>query len=365
MKINMRNDSCLSYRLHAKVLARMEICMKRTYFLSIFCVLHALFGGRSVHRYCVSAMPRINVWSSEDATEYVLIDHNLRPVPLMHAFDETHFIQHLWPSGTILFRSTHGAVSSATIDQLIHELIDEITRKEKKYRNFRILKASNFIRHKRSGLLILKFKDYPFILKLFIDLPSEFINPYAKGFEATNFFIAGGAMRHTLGFTRIKTLEYVQNAIENNDHWRDRFSMPRKWFWLPKKPIWLYVRLFNLGDHERVVRMPAVYGVIADELFRDPHKTPDYYELMAFSKFVEHRIDPHTKNFFIERNTGKIALVDTELFPMILGFTECISGRDSHLKWYLYLAGKYLREKMGATRSARLLRCRQVTSYYF
>jgi hypothetical protein len=134
---------------------------------------------------------------------------------------------------------------------------------------------------------------------------------------------------------------------------------------LPAHPVWLTITTHNLGAHaQEHVSMPATYALIADELMKDPNKKTDYNELMRFSKFLEHRLDPHTNNFFIERDTGKIAVIDTELFPLILGFSSKIQPQDTHIKWYLYLASKYVSEKLFTTKTVRQNRAIDCTHYY-
>ncbi len=336
--------------------------------LSVLFIIFApvlIYAARSVHRLPAELLPSITVTSTNDPMPYVLIDANLRPVPLLHIFDKEHFMQHLLPTGIIAYDQETKIFDTHILDALINELLEEINHKDKHYKHFSILKNSGFIRYKACGLLIVKFNEYPFVLKLFIEPPKSFVNPYDKGFEAVNFFIAGGAIRHTLGFTRIKTLEYVQEKIKNDSYWHDKIILPRKWFWLPKEPVWLAITTRNIGarsqDH---ITIPEIYGVIADELKKDDTKETDYNELMRFSKFLEHRIDPHTKNFFIEKNTGKTALIDTELFPVILGFNKRIQSHDTHIKWYMYLAGKYVAEKLFAPKYWRKARTKNIDHYY-
>lgn len=324
-----------------------------------------LTATRTIHRIHLNQAPHIVVSSTNDSTPHTLVDYSLRPIPMLHYYDHAHVIAHVLPTGTIAVPGTNKKINTAILKKLIDTLLEEINHKKTKYSGFKILKNSGFVLHKKCGLLIVKFNDYPFVLKLFIETPESFINPYDKGFEAANFFIAGGALRHTLGFTRIKTLEYVQKKIKNDPYWKERIQLPRKWFWLPEQPIWLLIDTYNLGDKQHdQIRMPATYGVIADELHNDNTQTPDYEELMRFSQFVEHRIDPHTKNFFIEKNSGKIALIDTELFPAILGFTTRIQPHTSHVTWYTHLAGKYLKEKMFTTREGRIQRQHAIENYY-
>jgi len=324
-----------------------------------------LTARRNIHHYQKNGLSHIEVWSNKNNRKYHLIDNNLRPVPLLHVFNEKHFEENLLPTQSITYDNGQKMIAPQKINQLIEFLFTEINKKNKEYRDFTILKKSGFVRHKKCGLLILKFKNYPFILKLFMEPPKSFVNPYDKGFEVTNFFIAGGALRHTLGFTRIETLNYVQKAIQKSDKWRSRISLPRKWFWLPKDPVWLHIKTYNLGQKkEDSITMPSIYGVIADELQKDPDKETDYNELMEFSQFLEHRIDPHTKNFFIEKKTGKIALIDTELFPLILGFNEKIDPQNTHIEWYTHLASKYIKEKMGTLKNLRIKRQHDIKHYY-
>jgi hypothetical protein len=324
-----------------------------------------IYAARSIHRLPLELLPSIMVTSTNDPTPYALIDANLRPIPLLHIFDKEYFMQHLLPRGTMSYDQETKILDTHILDARINELLEEINHKDKHYKHFSILKNSGFVRYKACGLLIVKFNEYPFVLKLFIEPPKSFVNPYDKGFEAVSIFITGGALRHTLGFIRIKTLEYVQEKIKSDSYWHDKIIMPRKWFWLPKKPGWLTISTRNIGmrpeDH---ITIPEIYGVIADELKEDDTKGTDYNELMRFSKFLEHRIDPRTKNFFIEKNTGKIALIDTELFPILLGFHTRIQPHDTHVKWYMYLAGKYMEEKFFASKYWRSARTKKTDHYY-
>ena len=339
--------------------------MKKKLIIFFIINLTTIYAGRNIHRYNRAEVPRITVWSSEDTTKYKLTDYNLRPIPLLHVFDKEHFEKNLLPKEEIPYRNNPKTISYKKINELIENLLNEIDKKYKNYTDFKILKESGFVRHKKCGLLILKFKDYPFVLKLFIEPPYSLINPYDKGFEMTNVFIAGGALRHTLGFTRIKTLNYVKKQLEENPHWENRIILPRKWFWIPEKPTWLNIKTRNIGEKDKsFITMPLIYGVIADELVKDPSKETDYYELMELSKTLDHRIDPNTKNFFIEKNTGKIALIDTELFPVILGYNEKINPQTNHINWYIQLAGKYLKEKAFTLKYKRIERQHAIKSYY-
>lgn len=324
-----------------------------------------LYAQRSIHRPKDPLIPSIEVWSTNDPTHRYLTDEYLRPIPLLRSFDHEHFKKNLVPAQGIRYDNNSRIFTHIAINRIINNLLKEIRQRKKTYTDFIILKDSGFARRKQCGLLILKFKHYPFVLKLFMEPPQSFVNPYDKGFEVACIFSSGGSLRHTLGFSRIKTLNYVREKIKNNPRWRDRIILPRKWFWQPEKPCWLHIKTHNLGSQktEHII-IPSLYGIIADELIKDPSQSADHTELMAFSKFLEHRIDPHTKNFFIEKNTKKIALIDTELFPLILGFTQRIDPQDSYLNWYMHLAGKFVRKRLGSTKAERHHLQQSMCHYY-
>lgn len=324
-----------------------------------------LQAQRSIHRPKDPLTPSIEVWSTDDQTHRYLTDPNLRPIPLLRSFDHKHFNQNIIPTQGIWYENNTRLFSHATIDNLITNLLKEIKQRKKTYTDFIILKDSGFARRKQCGLLILKFKQYPFVLKLFMEPSHSFVNPYDKGFEVACIFSSGGSLRHTLGFSRIKTLNYVREKIKKDPRWRDRIILPRKWFWLPQKASWLHIKTHNIGPHKTDhIVMPSLYGIIADELIKDTTQYPDHTELMAFSKLLEHRIDPHTKNFFIEKNTKKIALIDTELFPLILGFTQRIDPQDSYVAWYTHLARKFVARRFCLTKTTRHHLQKSMRHYY-
>jgi len=327
----------------------------------------SLHATRTPHRGIKNQLPRLVVTSSDDPNHtYTLTDNNLRPTPLFSIFDYEHFMEHLLPTDAITSINGNGAhIKTAELNEQISTLLQEINQQKKLYSYFIILKNSGFVRHKKSGLLIVKFKHYPIVLKLFIEPAKSFVNPYDKGFEAANIFVMGGAIRHTLGFTRIKTLDYVRTKAKNDSYWRTNLTTPRKWFWLPQNPIWLEITTYNIGkkpvDH---IRLPAIYGVIADALEQDLTHTPDHSTIMFFSKFLEHRIDPNTHNFFIDKSKGKLALIDTELFPLIAGFNKQIRPHHTHVKWYTYVAGHYLQKKIFTYKKQRQMQLHDLNNYY-
>ena len=134
-----------------------------------------------------------------------------------------------------------------------------------------MLKDSDFNSRSVSGLIILKFKEYPFVLKLFIKTPETFVKPLSEGMIPRFFFrMGGGINRHLSGFTRVKNLEEIRKKIEANPEWNELIDTPRKWFWLPKNPRWIEVRSKNIGPSgELKTELPAMYGIVADFIEND------------------------------------------------------------------------------------------------
>jgi hypothetical protein len=330
----------------------------------LYMLFFTLNAHRNVHRFNPATLPRIVVWSDKNPKKHVLIDTNLRPQPLLRTFDKTHFETHFLPKGTIKYRYENTCVDTQELEQLIYHLLSEIDQKAMRYKDFIALKKSGFVRHKKCGLIVLRFKKHPFILKLFIEPPESFINPYDKGFEVSNIFVVGGSLRHTLGFSRIKTLNYTNNAIKHTP-WEQRLTTPKKWFWLPKDADWLNIETYNLGNKKRdFARMPVTYGVIAEAIEKDISTNVSHEDIMQLSTHLEYRVDPHVRNFFVEKNTGKIALIDTELFPAILGFNKKIKEQKTHAQWYAHLAGKYCKEKFLSNKTERIQRQHNMSNYY-
>lgn len=64
---------------------------------------------------------------------------------------------------------------------------------------------------------------------------------------------------------------------------------------------------------------------------------------LNFSYKLENRLDPHIDNFMIEKDTGKIVIIDTEHFPSMVGLKE-VTHFKSYAQWYMKLAAKGVRD---------------------
>jgi len=284
--------------------------------------------------------------------------------PIFTTFNRDYFYSHLFPQGYIAKNdNSQESVDSRILNKLIEKLLREIRKQKKQYSDFEILKDKNFNRKERCGLLILKFKNYPFVLKLFMETPKTFIDPYCKGPDNQFFFyMSGGMNRHIAGLTRVKNLELVQQQIENHPRWKNKVVTPRKWYWLPKKPRWMQIDGHNIGNENNIsTLMPSTYAIIADVI--DTKEDAPLLSLQKRSELVMELcmdlqlfVDPHGDNFIVKYNQATndyhISIVDTEHFPSLVGLKEQ-PFFNNHLEYYVYLGAKYFQDAFLQTKFDR------------
>ena len=279
-------------------------------------------------------------------------------------FNRDYFYNHLFPKKYV--KDAHHDntfIDCIAINKCIEKLLKEIKKLKKEYTDFEILKDKNFNRFKKCGLLILKFKNYPFVLKLFMETPKTFIDPYCKGPDNQFFFyMSGGMNRHIAGLTRVRNLELVKNQIEQNDRWKNKITMPRKWYWIPKKPRWMEIKGYNIGNEKEIsTLMPSTYAIIADML--DTKEDAPLLSVQKRSELVMQLcmdlqlfVDPHGDNFVVkhnkETNEYNISIVDTEHFPSLVGLKEQ-PFFNNHLEYYVYLGAKYFKDAFLQTKLDR------------
>lgn len=323
---------------------------------------------RNYHRLIDPNIGHINVRYADEKNEknsYDLYESHLRYLPLFRTFNYEYFMQKQLPKDKINYLyETENFIKTDKLNSIIETLIDEINKKQQTYKNFKILKRKNFNYKKGSGLIVLKFKDYPFILKLYIETPKDFVDPHSFSFQEDGIFYMGGALRHTSGWTRIMNAENVKEKIKQDVRWNSRVVIPRKWFWLPKNPKWLLIKAYNLGDKkEQQVELPAIYGVICDEIKSIEDKSAYVKEFLELCNFVEFQIDPHPNNFKLDLQK-KIALIDTEHYPTMTGHVKRLPSCNSHFEHYMNLANKYLKSRWGISKKERIEGQKNTKSYY-
>lgn len=269
--------------------------------------------------------------------------------PFFTTFVEDDFFSNIMQENSLTDLNTIELLLSCDdANAMLEEVIAEIYAEKDIYTNFSLLQDKNFNYKRKCGLLVLKFKDYPFVVKLFMEHPNTILNPSVKGFENRVFqFMGKGTSRHLAGFTRIPNAKRLQKLLKNKQY---HVILPRKWFWLPQDPKWIEITGYNIAPNEVVSTIiPGIYVIIADELkVNEMHKKMSYSEsseiIMKFCNDVHLIIDPHEDNFIVQKDEKDeviISIVDTEHFPTLVGLPEDITFVN-HLEWYLSLAWKGL-----------------------
>lgn len=324
-------------------------------------------AGRSVFRPDDPHIPTIQVCWKGSTKMHSLRDYHLEEYPLFHTFDEAYFNAHMLPEGPLNYRQDpNKSVDGKILSNLIQELVDQLLadRKQpakalKELTHFTILKKRDFVWKTATGCLIVKFNDYPFIVKLFLETPKSFVHPFDKGFEPTCFFLmGGGANRHISGLTRIPNLEYVEKQIQEHETYKDIIAFPRKWFWAPQNPKMLTVNGVNIGTCTGPLstEYPSIYAVVVDAIDIERSFSLTSYEdrklALSVSKYLKSFIDAHINNFVIERGTGKTVIIDTEHFPTVVGLRKELPGQG-YVGWYGRLAAKRVRDTYCQTKYTR------------
>lgn len=323
----------------------------------IYLVYKPIFG-RSIHRTMDPNLPSITVHDGDpNNLKYTLTDSHIKRFPLFEAYNEPYLNQKKLPSKLISFRNQpKKTVYGKQLNDQLESLIAEIWEGKTNFTNFKILKNKDFNFKTRCGLIVLKFKDFPFVAKVFIETPRSLSRPYSKGLFPMGMFIMGGSNRHLNGFTRIKNMENIKAKVENHPIWKDKLSVPRKWFWVPKDTKWLYIDARNLGGYKtESTRFPAIYAVIADEIFSVPSTTgKNGVRNLAICRDLDFAIDPHYNNFVTEKGTNKLVMYDTEHFPTLIGsYFYKLRPARRYVGWYTHLARNFIKQRLFSAKSCQ------------
>lgn len=319
---------------------------KKLFIFIVWAACAPLFA-RSALRPIDTTVPRLTArWACNHDKHYSITDSHLEEYPLFVVFNETYFNTHRLPLTDIAYRyNPQESVSGACLDLLIENLLDEIQNGKRKYTDFILLQDKDFNHKKAAGLAVFRFKDYPFILKLFIETPKSFVTPWMKGVLPIWFFyMAGGGNRHTTGLTRIQNMTVIRNKLKNIPKWADFVDTPQKWFWTPKnfKRIELIGNNIN-GKDSITACIPGTYAIIAEAIEQSEEKTIfDRHKrkiALELCNTLDLFIDPHIDNFMIEKGSNKLVIIDTEHFPTLVGLKEKASYK-TYVRWYLGLMRK-------------------------
>lgn len=331
----------------------------RSIFYTLLIVSCSLLS-RSIYRRASDKLPRITTrWLGEERT-YTLQHPNLEVGPLFTNYDPDYLAQHLFPEHYIDARdSAQPPIYGQEVIKILEAFVKELQSANAiraHYKDVVILKKKDYNPRSHTGLIIVKFKKYPLVAKLFMETPASFASPFSKGFEPAIFFMMGSINRHLSGFLRIRNSEVIRDFIAQSPYWSVRVDIPRKWFWQPKDQRWIEVISSNLGSQSHRTVIPSVYAIIADAI--TPHhcfeifNREDRLKALEFCHYVGIRVDPHINNFMVEEGTNKLIIVDTEHFPSMVGLRESFTF-DSYGDWYTKLSCKGFVDCFGRTKDVR------------
>jgi hypothetical protein len=278
----------------------------------------------------------------DDTKEFHLRSIYLEEAAYFKTFNRDYFMDHLLPQKKIPYRNKKDeSVKGKHLKELMEKLLSEIYDGKTEFTDFNIIKKGDFNFKTSAGYLILKFKKYPFVLKLSIENPESFVKPTSKGWKQAIFYIMGGANGHCCSATRVGNLDKIRTKIKADDYWSTIVDTPRKWFWLPENPRWLAVKSNNIGRlSKQTIELPSAYGVLSDAIESERTLSllspEDRKFALKLTKFVGNNIDAHIDNFMLEKNTGLLVIVDTEDFRHKIGLKRPLTF-DSYQSWYMQL----------------------------
>lgn len=339
----------------------MQRILQRFYMLAI--VLALPVCARSPFREPDHAMPEITTyWADDPAHTYSLKNSHIERHSIFDIFNKEHFYSRTLPHDEIPFRyEPSQTVHGDHLHKLVDDLLDELkkTRFQKKsFTHFIVLKSRDYNPRTHSGLIVLKFKDYPFVVKIFMETPESYVRPFSKGIEPAFMFTIGrGTTRHGSGFTRIPNLENIQSKIKSDPHFSTFVDTPRKWYFHSKKCRWIVIEGKNIGTiGELKCEVPGTYAIICDAIDEHPTERPTHkknkQQAIAICHFLESSIDAHINNFMIEKSTNKIVIIDTEHLPSLVGLDEPIKFTN-YGSYYAQLAKKYIQDSLFRTKKQR------------
>lgn len=330
----------------------------KIYILIIILFNEIKVNSRSIHRAIDPNLARISAKWPGEFKEYSFSDSHIRELPIFKTYNDAYFKSKILPKGKISFKyESEKFIESEILNKIIENLLEEIKNKKSKFKDFTPLKRRDFNKFTNCGLNVLKFKNYPFVLKIFTETPESLTDPYSKAFQERGVFILGGSLRHVMGFTRVRNVEFIQEKIKNHPYWSKRIDLPRKWFWLPKKPKFIEITGKNVGDKKtQTIQIPAVYGIICDEIKSEITNNSLYkQEFLNLCSFLEYTLDANPKNFKIDKN-GTMVIIDTEHFTTLIGIEKKLVPFNSYSDWYLTIASKYIKENFLSPKNYRSIR---------
>ena len=287
-------------------------------------------------------LPTIEVsYKKGTSMPYKLTSQFLRAKPYVELYDKKICNEkNISLQNFIAFRDENvDRVNREELTDLLEQLIIEINEGKKEFTNFFCITDATFNWHLKAGALILKFKDYPFVAKIFIETPYSLTHPFNMGIEAYILFrMGGGITRHLSGFTRLTNHERIQTLIKNHNL-QKLLQLPRKWFWKPENINYLHIKGSNFGGDKNAfeIDIPSIYAIIADAI--NPQSSFSLFNAHDRTKALKifndlgNIIDPNPNNFMFEENSDIPILIDTEYWPALIGVTQQ-PNVTSYLSYY-------------------------------
>lgn len=287
-------------------------------------------------------------------SSYFLRNNFLRLKPIKHGFDQEFFDKNYLPNGMITFRNNTGIVSSEILSNYATELIEEIKVGQRYFTHFTILKDKDFNYDTLSGLIVLKYKDYPFVIKVSIEHPHTIVEPFSKSIQATGIFVVGGNLRHLSNFTRITNLQRIKQMLSYNPFYLQCIDFPRKWYWKPKESYNLKID-WVWNNTTETIFLPSIYATISDFIYTEKEQPQNELNKLSMkvTRDVGFLIDPHEGNILIEKNTRKYVLLDTEDFRLMTGLNANMKA-TKYVGWYIELVNNALSSLYLRTKKERI-----------
>lgn len=340
--------------------------MKMTLYSYFFIILSSFLCfslyARSMYRLNAIPLPSISIYNDEKKLCATISDSHLELYP--HFALTIDALKKYYIPPVITYPDNPSRfLTKKRIDTMIENFIIELKQGQKRFSHFTIIKSKNFNFHYHCGILILKCNYHPFVIKLFIERPETYFNPYCKGVESIAFFfMGGGANRHISGISRLLNLDAIKKKLPFLHKWHNCVKFPRKWLWLPLKNRYMYLVGKNIGSKKRAFnKIPEIFALVTDaiechdtlEITRKEKKATVINLCNDFDNFL----DAHHDNFIFKRdNKGQciITVIDTEHFPTMVGFKKKKLFKN-YWQWYFYLFRHYVKKTLFRTKKERLL----------
>lgn len=313
--------------------------MKTILLITLIFGINNIIQGRSIHRPEHKFKSEIITnWENETETHNIK-NWYLTYTPIFHFFNKEYLEKYKLPDHEITFRNSEESISGDKLSEMIEELITDIKQHKTTFKNFKVLKKEDFNWNEPAGLLVFKFTEYPFVVKVFLETPRSFVKPYTKGWRPGFFFMMGGGInRYLAGFTRITNLNSIKRRIKSSEYWSSLVDTPRKWFYLPKDVRWFEVRGKNLCPGTPFIKLPSAYVIITDMIEGEPLKKVKKYRDqklgLKLAQYLDNDLDAHIGNFIVEKDTEKLVVIDSEHFRSFTGVSKD-ARYSSYEKWYL------------------------------